>query len=619
MKKDETQCEPLRSWNRMEVRPRKKEFDNVLRAEIYDPLWMLGRQWQFGEFQGEDTGSATLVKVALESTTISKFQTGDTPAVPYSDDVPLETRVEADVIRFDYKTRVKTGSQWFKMLKSAGLLSANLKDNFKVAYPVELPEIENSDSANKVVTKARLLSNHSAMQFVDAAGERSMDGTAFYHDLIVDKQVVINRFFSDLTGNAAINAVTAVDRYIKWFEKLYYYPKSGENKSWNPQQLEYQFACSLPEEGANTVLRANEYYSGDLDWYSFDIDKKTPANGLGDKNPTQDEPYRSRKTLTVIPTGAQFGGMPAKRWWELEDAAVDLGNISADEKNLAKILIAEFALVYGNNWFIVPFDVPVGSLSEVKGIVVTDSFGQKTLVEVAGKGLSGDWSRWNMFSLSTLKDPLTTQQETDNRIFFPPVLTKAHESDPVEMVKFIRDEMANMVWGVEDRIPDMLGESMDGHKAATDFTEFLQKLYPVSYKDDEQPEGVLKYQLASTIPENWIPFVPVHLGNDNRAIKLRRASMPRTFKPLYPMSPGQVRPRSYVLRYGLNDDDIQQSPYDIFEEEIPKAGVQVMATFQRSRWYNGKTFTWYGRKKHTGRGQGSSGLRFDTTSEIKKE
>jgi len=602
----------------MEVRPRKKEFDNVLRAEIYDPLWMLGRQWQFGEFQGEDTGSATLVKVALESTTISKFQTGDTPAVPYTDDVPLETTVEADVIHFDYKTRVKTGSQWFKILKSAGLLPVGLKDSFREEYPVALPEIEEGDSANKVVAKARLLSNHSAMQFVDAAGERSMDGTAFYHDLMEDRSEVINRFFSDLTGDASLNAVAAVERYIKWFEKLYYYPMSGENKSWNPQQLEYQFACSLPEEGANTVLRANEYYSGDLDWYSFDIDKGTPANGLGDEDSAQDESYRSRKTLTVIPTAAQFGGMPAKRWWEFEDAAVDLGNISADEKNLAKVLIAEFSLVYGNNWFIVPFDVPVGSLSEVKGIVVTDSFGQKTLVEIAGKGVTGDWSRWNMFSLTTLKGRISTQSETDNRIFFPPVLTKAHESEPVEMVKFIRDEMANMVWGVEDRIPDMLGESMDGHQASYNLTEFLKKMYTLPDEDEEQLAGDLKYQLASTIPENWIPFVPVHLSNDNRAMKLRRASMPRTFKPLYPQSPGQIRPRTYVLRYGLNDDDIQQSPYDIFEEEVPKAGVQVMATFQRARWYDGKIFTWYGRKKRTGRGQGSSGLRFDTTSEIKK-
>jgi hypothetical protein len=93
--------------------------------------------------------------------------------------------------------------------------------------------------------------------------------------------------------------------------------------------------------------------------------------------------------------------------------------------------------------------------------------------------------------------------------------------------------------------------------------------------------------------------------------------MPRTYKHLYPVAPGQVRPRTDILRYGLNDDDSQSDPYDLYEEEVPKAGVQVMASYQRARWYNGKIFNWYGRRKQTGRGQGSSGLRFDTIEEIR--
>lgn len=604
----------------MEVRPRKKDFDNVLRAEIYDPLWMLGRQWQFGEFQGEDTGSATLVKVAMESTVISKLKTGDDPVTPYSDDVPLETRVEADVIHFDYKTKVKTGSQWFRMLRSAGILTDNLRNDLITYFPVEIEDIKETDAANDIVVKARKLSNQSAVQFVDAANGRSMDGTAFYRDLKEKRDETVNRFFAGLTGADLNKVQTAVDKYINWFEKLYYYPQNGKNASWNPKQLEYQFACSLREESENTVLKADEYYSGSLDWYSFDIAKKVNDPDLRGKDAGQDETDRLQRTFTVIPVPAQFGGMPAKRWWEFEDSAVDLGNISADEKDLAKILIAEFALVYGNNWFIVPYDVPVGSLSEVKGIIVTDNFGQKTLVEAAGKGDRGDWSRWNMFSLTTLPaDPLSAKTETDNRIFFPPVLTKVHESEPVEKIKFVRDEMANMVWGVEDRIPDLLGESIDGQQAAYDLTEFLKKLYTVPDTVTEELTGDLKYQLASIVPENWIPFVPVRLEDSYRAIKLRRASMPRVIDGLDSLIPGQIRPRTYILRQGLNDDDTQDKPYDIYEEEVPKAGVQVMATFQRARWYNGKTFIWYGYRKRTGRGQGSSGLRFDTTSDIKNK
>ena len=612
-------CEPLRSWNRMEVRPRKKDFDNTLRAEIYDPLWMLGRQWQFGEFQGEDNGSAILAKVALETTTISKFQSGTDMATVYTDDIPLETKVEAENIHFDYKTRVKIGQQFFKILKSVGHIE-DFKSSLIAAFPIVYPQIEDTDDATTIVSKAKLLSNHPAIQFIDAANERAMDGYSFYTQLNKAFDTTISRVFGKSNTITTRLITKAANQFIQWFDKIFYQPATGNNKAWNSKKMEYEFSCALPEEKENTVLSANEYYSGHLDWYSFDINKNDASQGLTKTDPEQDSSYRSKRTLTVIPSNAQFGGMPNKRWWEIEDAAIDLGNISADERNLAKILITEFALVYSNDWFVIPYDVPVGSLSEVKGIVVTDSFGQKTLVQAAGSGEKNDWLRWNMFSMTTMEDPLITDAPADNRIFFPPVLTKVHQSEPTELVKFARNEMANMVWGVEDRIPNMLGESMDGHLAAHDLVEFLEKLNTTEENnDDETLEGVLKYELANTVPENWIPFVPIHLGTDNRAIQLRRASMPRTLKHLYSNSPGQIRPRTNILRVGLNDDDVQQFPNDLYEEEVPKAGVQVMASYQRARWYNGKIFNWYGRSKRTGRGQGSSGLRFDTISEIKKD
>jgi hypothetical protein len=556
-----------------------------------------------------------MIKVALETGSILKFRKRNEVAGIYTDDIPLETKVEAEHIHFDYKTRVKMGQHWFKILETYGLLTA-YKQVLISSYPLVHPEIEEADDAATIVNKAKLMSNHPAMQFVDAANERAMDGYAFYWNLHIDVPVTLIQIFSDASPEDWQNAAEAAGKFMQWVEKLYYYPLNGVNKCWNPKQMEYEFAAGVVDEGPNTVVKANEYYNGSLDWFSMDIDKSDLSNDLTSKNSEQDAAYRSKRTFTVIPSSAQFGGMPNKRWWEFEDAAIDLGDITADERNLAKILITEFALVYSNDWFVVPYTVPVGSLSEIKGIMVTDCFGQKTLVRAAGEGVQNDWNRWNMFSMTTLGAPLETNIEADNRIFIPPVLTKIQESEPAELVKFVRDEMANMVWGVEDRVPDMLGESMSGNQAAYNLTEFLKNL-DTTDEEDEQLAGVLKYQLASTVPENWIPFVPVHAGSDNRSIQLRRASMPRIYKHLYPDSPGRVRPRTDILRYGLDDNGSQTHPYDLFEEEVPKAGVHVMATWQRARWYNGATFNWYGRRKQTGRGQGSSGLRFDSISEIK--
>ena len=37
----------------------------------------------------------------------------------------------------------------------------------------------------------------------------------------------------------------------------------------------------------------------------------------------------------------------------------------------------------------------------------------------------------------------------------------------------------------------------------------------------------------------------------------------------------------------------------------------ITSSFQRARWFDGRVFTWLGRRKQTGKGEGGSGLQFD--------
>lgn len=62
----------------------------------------------------------------------------------------------------------------------------------------------------------------------------------------------------------------------------------------------------------------------------------------------------------------------------------------------------------------------------------------------------------------------------------------------------------------------------------------------------------------NTVPENWIPFVPVHLEGDNREIQLQRAAMPRILEG-GPKPPKKVRPRTVLLREGLDKQPAQPS------------------------------------------------------------
>jgi hypothetical protein len=193
----------------------------------------------------------------------------------------------------------------------------------------------------------------------------------------------------------------------------------------------------------------------------------------------------------------------------------------------------------------------------------------------------------------------------DRRLFIPPVLGNVQESAPLEKVILARDEMANMVWGIEQVIPGLAGGGIDGYEAAAALERYFTEKNPLPEVTPIGTGAAIQYHLGTQVSENWIPFIPVHIPGSNREIRLQRAAMPR----LIPGTPTPVEPRGAILRTGL--DETARQPYFIHEEEVPRAGAIVSRTYQRARWWDGRIYTWLGRRKQTGRGQGSSGLEFD--------
>src|SRR6266480_7048867 len=133
-------------------------------------------------------------------------------------------------------------------------------------------------------------------------------------------------------------------------------------------------------------------FQGHLDWYNVDLHDQARLPG-----PPQSEPDSSRITQTLIPTPVSFEGMPNTRWWAFEDGKTNFGEVRPDTTDLAKLLLLEFGLVYANDWFLVPCTITTGSVLRLRGIAVTDVFGQRTWVEAAGSGAEDDWQRWAMF------------------------------------------------------------------------------------------------------------------------------------------------------------------------------------------------------------------------------
>ena len=353
------------------------------------------------------------------------------------------------------------------------------------------------------------------------------------------------------------------------------------------------------------MLTADEYAQGRLDWYSFD--KDASAATLGTIPGAPDVPLEQQYvTRSFIPAPVRFNGMPDTRWWAFEDGKTNFGDIKPGTTELPKLLLIEFGLVYANDWFLLPYTVPAGSVLKVKGLAVTNTFGERFWIEAAGRGPDEAWQRWAMFSLSIKGDE---DVPADLTLLVLPTVPKIQEGEPLEIVALTRDEMANMVWGIETTVPLPTGRTRPGNVAAAEYRAHLQAILdasapaptPIVWKAD------VRYDIMSTVPEHWIPFVPEHVTGSNRQIQLRRAAMPRFLEHDPAPTFERVRPRTTILSEGL----AELKPYRIHEEEVSRAGTHVMQAFQRTRWNDGRVFIWLGAEKHTGRGEGHSGLAFD--------
>ena len=86
------------SWARLEPTASDPDLSPGLVAETADPLWFLGRQWQLGEFWGEDTGTPATVSVSAWHGRPEKVRLGESAVVSdYSSDrAPLDVYAEAE-------------------------------------------------------------------------------------------------------------------------------------------------------------------------------------------------------------------------------------------------------------------------------------------------------------------------------------------------------------------------------------------------------------------------------------------------------------------------------------------------------------------------------------------
>ncbi len=387
------------TWDRLEARPRTIAFDRALRAEVRDPLWMLTKQWQMGEFRGSDAGSPVYAKLKMDTTRLTTYQPDGQAARALEDGVPIEATVEQRPIPLtsggrlaSLDLRLAMGRYWLALIDGIG----SYRQAFVEAYPVPAPDPADEQDADRCAQPE-------VWQLFSAVAGHAMDGGALYSYLAADPA------HHAYDGVAAVDAQDfgAIDlqaaRFTAWFGRLLLQPAPGDD-AWIPSRLEYQFTASAPlpaSPGAAKAYVASEYYQGSLDWYSVDV---VPAAAPGAGSGAAPDRGPADAPRTMIPVPVSFAGMPNTRWWAFEDARTNFGDIDASTTDLAKLLFLDFALVYANDWFVIPYTLPAGAIATISGLVVTNTFGDRLWIAAAGRGDDDAWQRWSMFSVNVAGD-----------------------------------------------------------------------------------------------------------------------------------------------------------------------------------------------------------------------
>ena len=551
----------IRGWNRLEGRPRSADFERSLRAEARDPLWFLTRQWQFGEFQGEDAGSPIDARIAYQSGALDTF-TAAGKTSPYNPaQTPMEPQVEAEPPVFDLTLQMQAAQVFGKLLQERG-------------HPARL-----TDYVGKFALDYSSISGANTIeaQMLFAAGNEFIFDAAKVLAAVRDgTHATVIASFPGMSSNEANDLVEVGKAFMSWFENVYGTTSStAADSPWQPSRLDYAFSTNAT--ALNVQLTANAYDGSGVDWHSFDVSTPAAVSPNGTANPAPTPAPAPATALSFLPSSIRFAGMPTPRYWEMEDSKTDFGAMDANTNDLAKLLLAEFMLLYSNDWCVLPLELPVGSFTRVQGLLVTDVFGDQTFVRAADQGEDSDWQRWSMFRLNG-------DSSAQMGLLLAPALTAKVSADSLEEVHFLRDEMANLIWGVESRVMSKLGEPLNPE---------------IGYTAPAAPPSLAgaRYVLGTSVPPNWRPFLPAHLPGSDRSIRLQRARLPD--QPAQAL--GQI----------LN----QPAPYFIAEEEIPRSGRVVDRAYQRSRWSDGSAFLWVGRSSLIDRGEGLSGLVFDQIDE----
>ena len=378
--------------------------------------------------------------------------------MPFPESLPLEATVERRHLPLVAEStlgldlRLVLGRRWLALIKDIG----DYRDGFCTRYPIAVPDPD--DPAD-----AAICAHADTWAIVAAVAGRAVDGAALYAHLTAD---AANHAYDGVQVDAGDRQALddAAEPFVAWFPELILQPPADD--AWQPPRLEYRFACSGPLGQGAQVLVAESFEGGHLDWHSVDREPADRRARDGRRRSAADDLARRRADSRDVRRHA-------------ERALLDVRGRSHEPRRCQRVDhgsrdAAALRVRAGLRQRLVPAALrPAGRVARAGARAERDDGLRRALLDRGrGLGLADDWQRFSLFTLDSTYAGLAA----DTGFALLPTAQAVQQGEPLEQVALIRDEMANMVWGVERIVPLVHGAGARGAEAARELAAYYQLL-----------------------------------------------------------------------------------------------------------------------------------------------
>ena len=295
---------------------------------------------------------------------------------------PLEELVETEGFGADLATQVEWGQAFDVLLEEAGVgdpARAAVLNVVRQLFPLDTTGLDPADARGA--------------RFLEVAQDRGVNGVALATAgataaLLTDPAVV----------PVAAEVQAAVTRLQQEIAGTLGTIGSDSGTAWRTDRLEYEVeTVAARPTGGRMLLTATPDRDATFDWFTMDLTAESSTVELPEGI---EDPGAAPFAVSRLPTFVTFRGMPNHRWWDFERGSTDFGAVIPDKRDLAKLLVMDFMLIHGNDYFMVPLDLDVGSVARIDELLVHDVFGGTTVIDRADAAPTAPGERWTCFSTS---------------------------------------------------------------------------------------------------------------------------------------------------------------------------------------------------------------------------